>query len=176
MCPDLNAGHRSVAKMCQRLQRPGDRRDPWTALCALATLWADAHVDLALYHRAGYAVLASYKQALRGNTMPAPDALDELLTSYVRLHPETTAKALFEHCKGLAPVKMVVELAGSESLTYRVAPTSSGLKTVRWHAFEVRVSRIRKGLESAPSIKRTAPASTFHWPSLTQPVVVSCAV
>ena len=175
MCPALDSNYRSVRAMLPRLQRPGDRRDPWTALCALVCLWADAHDDQALFHRAGFEVLASYRQATRGHKKPAEDAMDELMTSYLRLHPETTAMQLFEHCKSLAVVRMVVEDAADASLTYRVDPNGSRLKTVKYGAFKVRVSRIRKSLTTTPCAKRTAPANTFHWPNLAQPVVVTAA-
>lgn len=179
MCPELDASHRSVAKVCQRLQRPGDRRDPWTALCALVCLWAGAHADLGLFHRAGFAVLASRKQAERGHHTPAPDALDELMTAYLQRHPETTAQRLFEHCQSLAPLRWVVQEASDCGLTYLASPAGK-LKLVRWGAFKVRVSRIHKKLESMQEkfpacAKRTAPANTFHWPSLTQPVVVTAS-
>lgn len=180
MCPALDSNYRSVRAMLPRLQRPGDRRDPWTALCALVCLWADAHDDRALFYLGGFEVLASYRQATRGRKKPAPDALDELMTSYLRLHPETTAMQLFEHCKSLAPVRMIVEGATGACLTYRVSPTSSMLKDVKWGAFKVRVSRIRKSLRNMREIlpasaSRRATENTFHWPNLAQPVVVTAA-
>jgi hypothetical protein len=174
MCPELDSSYRSVKAMLPSLHRPGDRRDPWTALCALVCLWAYAHDDLTLFYRAGVEVLTSYRQAMHGHKKPAPDALDELMASYLRRHPATTAMQLFEHCKSLAVVRMVVEDADDASLTYRTDPNGSKLKTVKQHAFEVRVSRIRKSLTAAPCVKRTAPANRFHWPKVVQPVVVSC--
>ena len=177
--PSLDTAHPGVAAVLASLDRPGDRRGPWTALCALAVFWAEAHDDQVLYHRAGFEVLASYRQAMRGHQAPVADALDELMTSYLRLHPATTALQLFEHCKSLAAVYMVVEGADNASLTYRVAPTSSRLKTLRWGAFKVRVSRIRKRLAAQPG--RPSPhvrvdgGNVFRWPSLAQPVVVTCA-
>lgn len=178
-CPLLDSAHPATQALLADLHRPGDRRGAWTALCALAVFWAEAHDDQALYHRAGFEVLASYRQAMRGHQAPTADALDELMTSYLRLHPETTAGQLFEHCKRLAAVYMVVEGADNASLTYRVAPTSSRLKTLRWGAFKVRVSRIRKRLAAQPGIPAPkflgAGGNVFRWPALVQPVVVTCA-
>lgn len=174
-CPSLDSTHPATAALLTDLHRPGDRRGPWTALCALAVFWAEAHDDQVLYHRAGFEVMASYRQARRGQQAPAADALDELMTSYLRLHPETTAPQLFEHCKNLARVRWVVEDADHESLTYRIDPTGSKLKTVKRRAFEVRVSRIRKRL-ATPSVNHEAASeNVFRWPCLLQPVVVSCA-
>lgn len=174
-CPSLDATHPAVASMLAQLHRPGDRRAPWTALCALATLWAADHHDQVLYHRAGFEVLAAYRQAQRGHHIRTMDALDELLTSYLRRHPATSARALFEHCQSLARVRMVVEDADGASLTYRTDPAGSRLKTLNWRAFEVRVSRIRKSATAAPADKPGAATHAFRWPSLAQPVVVSCA-
>lgn len=171
-CPSLDSAHPATAALLTDLHRPGDRRGPWTALCALAVFWAEAHDDQVLYHRAGFEVLASYRQAMRGHQAPAADALDELMTSYLRLHPETTPGQLFDHCKGLARVRMVIEDADDERLTYRPIPTGNRLKTVKRHAFEMRVSRIRKRLAVAPTIKRPSPENIFRWPLL-QPAAVS---
>jgi hypothetical protein len=141
----------------------------------LVVFYADARNDQALYHRAGFEVLASCRQSKRGRKKPPVDALDELVASYIKLHPDTTAQQLFEHCKGLARVRMVVEESSEQSLTYRVDPMSSKLKSVKWRAFEVRVSRIRKRLDSAAVCHGDTLKRGFWWPSLVQPVVVSCA-
>lgn len=176
-CPDLNADHPTVYQLLTTMHRPGDRRDGWAALCALAVLWADAHGDQALYFRAGFEVLASYQQAKRGQNVPKPDALDDLITNYLRRHPATTAKQLWEHCTGLARHRMVVEVTGESCLTYRVDQADSKLKTVKWRAFEVRVSRIRnrKVAVMPPAANHTEGSGAFWWPNLKHPAVVSWA-
>lgn len=169
-CRELDASHRSVAKVLPNLQRPGDRRDPWIALAALVCLWAQAQGDKALFYRAGFEVLASYKQAMRGRQTPERDELDKLLTEYLTRHPATTADALYSHCQSLAPLRWVVQDASDDCLTYRASPAGK-LKPVSRHAFDMRVCRLRKALDATPSTKQNTSINIFRWPDM-QPAAV----
>lgn len=145
-----------------------DRRDPWTALCALLTLVAEVMGDADLYWRAGLGVLEAHRQALRRSRVGGQDALDRLLSDYLRLHPDTTTRALFKHCQSLAPLRVVVVDETDDSLTYCQHASSARDKTLRWHAFEQRVSRLRQAI----SLEEDQPGNRLQraWQ---QPVAVS---
>lgn len=163
----LKSDQPDVAKLLSRLER-SDRRDPWTALCALLSLWAEATGNANLFWRTGIVVLESFNQAKRRGQTRGDDALDRLLRDYLRLHPDTTASTLFRHCQSLSLLKVVIVDAGEDSITYQPRPDSHKDRTVRWHAFEQRVSRVRKKLSL--EIERPGVYLQHVW---MQPVAVS---
>lgn len=167
----LDSEATDVAEMLASFTRPGDRREPWTALCALAVLHADACADARLFLLAGFEVLTAYRQAMRGHQLREADDLDNLLAQYMARHPEATAAQIFKHCAGLAELRLVIEDADSETLTYRPRQDSNKVRTIRFHAFEVRVSRLR---HRAIADQAPTPQQFPAWLML-QPVAVSLA-
>lgn len=71
-----------------------DRRDPWSALCAIAALFADGQGDQRLFLAAGFEVLQAFRQSTRGRRHGA-DALTQIITGLVH-HEDATADAIFD--------------------------------------------------------------------------------
>lgn len=137
----VDGAHPLVAALLERLQDPGDRRDPWGALMALLVLVADARSDAGLFWRAGAELLRCAAQALRARQPRSRDPLDELLIEFLTRHPAADTAAIWEHCAALARTGVVVEDADADSLTFW---SRDALRTVSRNAFAIRVSRARK--------------------------------
>lgn len=122
-----------------------DRRDPWTALCALLALESDARNYNAGIYRAGLCVLDCLRQAIKGEAKRAVDSLDSLIIEYLKNHRNTASGELFSHFSRLAGMHPVIESANSESITYIFGRRT---KIVNRGAFSVRVSRARKRIDT----------------------------
>jgi hypothetical protein len=85
------------------LDQPADRREPWTALCAIGVLHARAAGDVALFWRAGAVVLGSAARS-KSAREPRSGALSELMESFATNHPDAVAQDFCQH---------VAEIAGS---------------------------------------------------------------
>lgn len=170
---EFSETEQQVRNVIRGFKRAGDRRSCWSAACAVLVFLAEARGDIGLYWRTGLEVLSSYRQALRGLQSPDADDLDEIIEHYLRRHEQTTAGALYEHCADLAPVRMVVQDANHDRLTYRPDKAKSKLKTIGRHAFEMRVSRIRQRLAQRAQPEQK-PIQIFHAWQNVQPVAVNC--
>lgn len=167
----LESEHPAVAELLATLDRPGERREAWTALCALAVLHADAYGDAALCFRAGFDLIGSYRQAMRGLQTRSDDDLDRLIAQYLGNHPKATATEIFEHFVGLADFRMVIVEASGTLLTYHPEASSERLSKISRHALEMRVSRARKQMASRPAAAREIFPAWLN----PQPVVVNSA-
>lgn len=146
----LDGGDPAMAGALRRLaemQPAEERRDAWSAACALLALLGEARGDWALHWRAGQVVLRAYQQAARGAKPRRQDALDELLGEYLARHPKATAATLFRHCQSLACARLVVIEATADELGYERQP-GDPLRYVTRRAFEVRVSRVRQRMQA----------------------------
>lgn len=130
---------------CLESIKRADRRDPWTALCALLALESDARDYNAGIYRAGLFVLHCFIQAGRGCAKRTTDTLDDLTMAYLKNNPGSSSGEIFNHFVRLAGKHPAIEYANSESITYA---TRSRSKSVKRGAFAVRISRVRKRLAS----------------------------
>lgn len=149
------------------IKRP-DRRDPWTALCALLALESDARDYPAGIYRAGLCVLASFKQATRGQVKRAMDTLDGLIMDYLRNNQSAGSGELFSHFARLAGMHPAIESADNESITY---VSGRRTKSVRRGAFAERVRQARKRIAALNDQPATVLGNVFLR-SYQQPVVL----
>lgn len=72
----LESGQPEVVAAMAALKRPGDRRGEWTALMAVAALYADSQGYTRLFLVAGFEVVASWRNAkARTNCKPPSPGL-----------------------------------------------------------------------------------------------------
>lgn len=134
-----------IKKILVKLKR-NDRRDPWTALCALLVLESDSMGECAGVYRAGMDVLNSCRQASRGSAKRAEDALDRLILDNLRNNPEIRSSELFEQLGRLEGMHPVIDSADASAIAYN---TGSRTKSINRGAFAERVSKLKRRQETA---------------------------
>lgn len=83
------------------LDQPADRREPWTALCAIAVLHAKASGDTVLFWQAGGVVLGSVAKS-RSAREPRSGVLTDLMESFVANQPSAAAQDFCQHVAAIA--------------------------------------------------------------------------
>ncbi len=91
-----------IVQVLTMLNRPGDRRDPWTALMAVVALYADSLGNDRLFLLAGFEIVAAWRnsQAKAGST--SRNALAEMMVRYQENQPAAGADTYFDLLAGLA--------------------------------------------------------------------------
>lgn len=120
------------------LDQPADRREPWTALCAIAVLHARAAGDVALFWRAGAVVLQSQQASKRPANRQSRNALTANMREFRSFNPMATAAQYVEHALYLArnhddlfpdadeeAGTITVSYRGDDSTTLRIASLHS---------------------------------------------------
>jgi hypothetical protein len=96
----LESQRPEVAAAMAALKRRGDRRNEWTALMAIAALYADSQGHARLFLLAGFEVLKASAQARRGShgnrRRHVADALDAAIAEYLGDLPAATASDIFD--------------------------------------------------------------------------------
>lgn len=93
----INEDDRVIAGLMECLRRPGNKRDPWTALLAIAYLAAEQADNLRLVYLAGSEVYRSYLAAgHRERAKSAPSLLNSRIEEFIAACPEATAFECFE--------------------------------------------------------------------------------
>lgn len=132
-----------IAKALTRFDR--DRRDPWTALCAIAALYADSRGMERLFLVAGFEVLRGYAQSKRGRAHRG-DALSDRIRGLAH-RADATAGAIFNALADTAgPLDVVIVDydAAAEVLVYEPKP-GARLKEIDQPTLARRVRRIKNG-------------------------------
>lgn len=93
----INEGHRVIDGLMGLLKCQGDRRDPWTALLAIAYLAAEQADNLRLAYLAGSEVYRSFlASAHRENARSAPSLLNLRIEEFIIARPGATSRECFE--------------------------------------------------------------------------------
>jgi hypothetical protein len=90
------------------LHRRGDRRDPWTALCAMAVLHANAHGIARLFLRAGFEVVSAWRNSKARKPGMARSPLTLMMIEYQANQPDATAADYFDLLASLAGMDPVI--------------------------------------------------------------------
>lgn len=114
---EIEAGRARLAQMTERgteldgaavedllgcLHRRGDRRDPWTALCAMVVLHAEAHGLVSLFLRAGFEVVGAWRNSMARRPGVARSILTRMMVEYQANQPDATAADYFDLLASLA--------------------------------------------------------------------------
>jgi hypothetical protein len=156
MLPDLDP---------KRLAVP-DRRDPWTAACALAVLHANAVGDLSLFWAAAAEVLAAHRQAQKARHEHRGDSLDVLLAAYLRELPDIEPRELWSELKRRAEedddvIHEFDEMTGR--VGYQAGPHDVKPTSITYGTFRKRVQRLREVRRRPASVAPVADdANTAH--------------
>lgn len=127
-----------------------DRRDLFSASCALLVLLANARGDAALLFQAGYGVVESYRQAQRAMKPRRNDALNELIRQYLDEMPDIGPKKLWDDfCERAEDDHTVIAdfNKDDEELLYEPARGAEAIP-IRFEGFRKRVQIIRNSLRA----------------------------
>ena len=148
----LESSHPEVARAMVTLKRPGDRRNEWTALMAIAALYADSQGHARLFLLSGFEVLKASQQARRGShtnrRRHVADAIDAAITEYLGDFPAATDTEIFDSFAGIAcsshPV-IVDHDQDKGELVCQLDPNDEKLTNVGRDEFSKRVRRCATG-------------------------------
>lgn len=100
----LDSRRSEVAQVLAAIARRRARRESWSALMALAVLYADARGDQGLFLRAGFEVVTAWRNAkARARTgAAAHNALTALMREFQAMQPDATAADCFDRWSALA--------------------------------------------------------------------------
>lgn len=139
-----------IAAAMSGLKRPGDRRNEWTALMAIAALYADSQGHARLFLLAGFEVLKSRGQARRGShtnrRRHVADALDAAISEYLADLPAATGAEIFDSFADIAwsshPV-IVEHDHDKGELVCQLDPNDEKLTNVGRDEFSKRVRKLQ---------------------------------
>lgn len=126
-----------------------DRRDLFSASCALLVLLANARSDAALLFQAGYGVIESYRQAQRAMRPRRSDALNELIRQYLDEIPDIGPKELWDDFTRQASdgfSDTLVDFNEDDRVLSFVPRTGAKMEDIDFVAFRKRVQRVRATL------------------------------
>jgi hypothetical protein len=126
---------------------PRERRDPWSALCAVAVLFAGRRGDKELFFTAGMEVVSAYRQSKKSRPQ-APDDLSKLIAARLQEDPSITPRELFAEFSDQATLGSDGTLADydpeSGALVIQPRHDDELLRTVTYIAFLRRFDRIQE--------------------------------
>jgi len=116
----LDSERPEVAAALASLERPGDRRNAWSALMAVVALWADAHCNERLFLLSGFEVVTAWRNGQTKSTGMPKGLLSEMMVQYRANQPGASADDLFDRLAGMAGIDpMIVDYdAERDVLTY----------------------------------------------------------
>jgi hypothetical protein len=95
---DITDSAPAVAALLEQLARPGDRRSPWSLLCALLYRVADGQTATS----AGFEVAVAWQTSRRGKTSRKCEALTEWMIEFASHNPDAKPADLWRHGRILA--------------------------------------------------------------------------
>lgn len=88
----------------QQFQRPGDRRDPWTAACALMALHAQTTGDRDLFLRAGVEIIQAWRNSMARKPGAVRSTLAAMMAIFQANQPHAQAGEYFDLLASLAGI------------------------------------------------------------------------
>ena len=136
----LDSSNAEVAEMMEHL--PGDRRSPWSAMLALAVLYADSIDNSRLFMNAGHELMGFYRQSQRARSTRSGDPLSLLIAEYLAVIPDIMPHELWNDFTGQAHDGFHEVLADFDG--YTLSFNNKGvLDYISYSAFARRVQRAR---------------------------------
>lgn len=146
-----------VADLLAALKRPGDRRNPWTALMALAVMLADVRGDACLFYRTGAEIVTAWRNSTaRTEGTPSRTELSDMMAEFQENMPHATAYECFDRWRKIAETQSHPVLVEYDSERDALAYEDRGeIRTVTRESFARQFRRVQLRMKKIFTESRT---------------------